>query len=65
MYIGIIKEYSKVRRCGFIKDIKSSKEYFVKYIDIKDNICVNDKVTFNLEVGKDGIIAVNVRLADL
>jgi CspA family cold shock protein len=60
---GIVKFYNESKGFGFIKDAKSSKEYFVHSSGLKDNIRENDEVTFDLEEGKKGLNAVNVRLA--
>ncbi|HCM60587.1 MAG TPA: cold-shock protein, partial [Bacteroidales bacterium] len=48
---------------GFIKDANSSKEYFVHSTGLIDKIKENDEVTFDLQEGKKGLNAVNVRLA--
>ncbi|MCU0366805.1 MAG: cold shock domain-containing protein [Bacteroidales bacterium] len=46
-----------------MKDANSSKEYFVHSSGLKDRIRENDEVTFDLQEGKKGLNAVNVRLA--
>ena len=48
---------------GFIKEDNSQKDYFVHSSGLKDVIRENDKVTFDLEMGKKGLNAVNVKLA--
>lgn len=58
---GTVKFYNSDRGFGFIKEIESSKEYFVHSSGLKDNIGENDEVTFDLEEGKKGINAVNVK----
>ena len=60
---GIVKFYNFSRGFGFIKDADSPKEYFVHSSGLKDNINENDEVTFDLETGKKGLNAVNVKLA--
>ncbi len=60
---GIVKFYNYSRGFGFIKDADSPKEYFVHSSGLKDNIKENDEVTFDLETGKKGLNAVNVKLA--
>ncbi len=60
---GIVKFYNYSRGFGFIKDAESPKEYFVHSSGLKDNIKENDEVTFDLETGKKGLNAVNVKLA--
>ena len=45
------------------KKTNSPKEYFVHSSGLKDDITENDEVTFDLEQGKKGLNAVNVKLA--
>ncbi len=60
---GTVKFYNEFKGFGFIKEDDSSKEYFVHSSGLKENIKENDVVTFDLEQGKKGLNAVNVRLA--
>ena len=60
---GTVKFYNESKGFGFIKDANSSKEYFVHSTGLKDRINENDEVTFDLEEGKKGLNAVNVKLA--
>jgi CspA family cold shock protein len=60
---GTVKFYNEFKGFGFIKEDNSSKEYFVHSSGLKENIKENDVVTFDLEQGKKGLNAVNVRLA--
>jgi CspA family cold shock protein len=60
---GTVKFYNEAKGFGFIKDNESSKEYFVHSTGLKDNIGEDDEVTFDLEEGKKGLNAVNVKLA--
>jgi len=60
---GIVKFYNESRGFGFIKEENSPKEYFVHSSGLKENIRENDIVTFDLEQGKKGLNAVNVKLA--
>jgi CspA family cold shock protein len=60
---GTVKFYNDAKGFGFIKDNQSSKEYFVHSTGIKESIRENDTVTFELEEGKKGLNAVNVKLA--
>jgi cold shock protein len=57
-----VKFYNEIKGFGFIKDNDSSKEYFVHSSGLKDNIRENDEVTFDLEEGKKGLNAVNVKV---
>jgi len=60
---GTVKFFNESKGFGFIKDAESSKEYFVHSNGLKDRINENDEVTFDLEEGKKGLNAVNVKLA--
>jgi cold shock protein len=60
---GTVKFYNDSKGFGFIKESNSNKEYFVHSSGLKDNIKENDEVTFDLEQGKKGLNAVNVKLA--
>ena len=59
----IVKFFNDAKGFGFIKDSESSKEYFVHVNGIVDKIRENDEVTFDLEEGRKGLNAVNVRQA--
>ena len=60
---GTVKFYNDSRGFGFIKEENSPKEYFVHSSGLKDIISDNDEVTFDVEMGKKGLNAVNVKLA--
>ena len=60
---GTVKFFNDAKGFGFIKDADSSKEYFVHSNGLKDSIRENDRVTFDLEEGRKGLNAVNVKLA--
>jgi CspA family cold shock protein len=60
---GTVKFFNDSKGFGFIKDAESTKEYFVHISGCKDEIQENDEVTFDLEEGKKGLNAVNVKLA--
>ncbi|MCX6334191.1 MAG: cold shock domain-containing protein [Bacteroidia bacterium] len=60
---GTVKFYNELRGFGFIKEESSTKEYFVHSSGLKDQIAENNEVTFDLEQGKRGLNAVNVKLA--
>jgi CspA family cold shock protein len=59
---GTVKFFNESKGFGFIKDENSGKEYFVHSSGLNDTITENDEVTFELEMGKKGLNAVNVRL---
>ena len=58
---GTVKFYNEFKGFGFIKEENSPKEYFVHSSGLKDNIKENDVVSFDLEQGKKGLNAVNVK----
>ena len=58
---GTVKFYNDTKGFGFIKDADSSKEFFVHSNGLKETIKENDEVTFDLEEGKKGLNAVNVK----
>ena len=60
---GKVKFYNESKGFGFIIDANSPKEYFVHSSGLRENIRENDEVTFDLENGKKGLNAVNVKLA--
>jgi len=63
MYKGVVKFFNESKGFGFIKDENSSNEYFVHSSGLKQRINEGDIVTFDLEQGKKGLNAVNVKLA--
>jgi CspA family cold shock protein len=60
---GTVKFFNESKGFGFIKEESTQKEYFVHSSNLKDVIRENDEVTFDLEMGKKGLNAVNVKLA--
>ncbi len=60
---GSVKFFNDTKGFGFIKDAATNKEYFVHVSGLVDKIKENDEVTFDLQDGKKGVNAVNVRLA--
>ncbi|GAA4305978.1 cold shock domain-containing protein [Compostibacter hankyongensis] len=63
MQQGIVKFFNDAKGYGFIKDTASGKEYFVHVSGLVEEIRENDEVTFELQEGKKGLNAVNVKLA--
>jgi cold shock protein len=59
---GTVKFFNDSKGFGFIKDGDSSIEYFVHVSGLNDEIKENDEVTFDLQEGKKGLNAVNVKL---
>ncbi len=60
---GVVKFYNETKGFGFIKEEGTDKEYFVHVSGLINKIKDNDEVIFNLEEGKKGINAVNVKIA--
>ncbi|NVO11570.1 MAG: cold shock domain-containing protein [Bacteroidales bacterium] len=59
---GTVKFFNDSKGFGFIKDEASEKEYFVHVSGLVNEIRENDEVTFDLQEGKKGLNAVNVKL---
>lgn len=60
---GTVKFFNDSKGFGFIIDEESEKEYFVHVSGLIDEIRENDEVTFDLEEGRKGLNAVNVKRA--
>ena len=60
---GIVKFFNDSKGFGFIKDAESNQEYFVHISGLVDEIRENDEVTYELQEGKKGLNAVNVKQA--
>jgi CspA family cold shock protein len=60
---GTVKFFNESKGYGFIKEEETQKEYFVHATGLIDTITENDEVVFDLEEGKKGLNAVNVKLA--
>jgi len=63
MSTGTVKFFNETKGFGFIKDDESGKEYFVHVTGLTDKIRENDAVTFDIQEGKKGLNAVNVKLS--
>jgi cold shock protein len=59
---GTVKFFNESKGFGFIKDEASETEYFVHVSGLTSEIRENDEVTFDLQEGKKGLNAVNVKL---
>jgi len=59
---GTVKFFNSEKGFGFIKHDDSDKETFVHVSGLIDEIKENDKVEFDLQNGKKGMNAVNVKL---
>ncbi len=61
MKTGKVKFFNVEKGFGFIRDNESQEEFFVHHSRLIDKIKENDEVTFELEQGKKGLNAVDVR----
>ena len=59
---GKVKFFNTSKGFGFIKDAESNEEYFVHVSGLIDEIREDDEVNFELQQGKKGLNAVNVKL---
>ncbi|MCD6178422.1 MAG: cold shock domain-containing protein [Bacteroidales bacterium] len=62
MNTGTVKFFNTTKGYGFIKDNESGTEYFVHVSGLIDDIKEDDEVSFELQEGKKGLNAVNVKL---
>jgi cold shock protein len=60
---GTVKFYNTEKKFGFIKDDASGKDIFVHSSGLIDQIREGDKVEYDLQDGKKGLNAVNVKKA--
>jgi cold shock protein len=58
---GTVKFFNEEKGFGFIKHDDSSKETFVHANGLIDQIEANDKVEFDVQEGRKGLNAVNVK----
>ncbi|MCU0432974.1 MAG: cold shock domain-containing protein [Bacteroidia bacterium] len=63
MKTGKVKFFNQTKGFGFITDDSNGQEIFVHISGIKEEVRQDDNVTFDVEEGKKGLNAVNVRLA--
>ena len=59
---GTVKFFNESKGFGFILDDESQTEYFVHVTGLIDEINENDAVEFELQEGRKGLNAVNVKL---
>ena len=60
---GTVKFFNTEKGFGFIKDDNTNQEYFVHVSGLVDEIRENDRVTYELQEGRKGLNAVNVKRA--
>ncbi len=58
---GTVKFFNEEKGFGFIKHDDSNKETFVHANGLIDQIEANDKVQFDVQEGRKGLNAVNVK----
>ncbi|MBL3547270.1 cold-shock protein [Chryseobacterium sp. KMC2] len=63
MQQGTVKFFNDAKGFGFITPSNGGQDIFVHSSGLINDIRENDTVTFDLENGKKGINAVNVRVA--
>ncbi|MCW3085337.1 MAG: cold-shock protein [Bacteroidetes bacterium] len=63
MNTGTVKFFNNAKGFGFVKDEQTGKEIFVHVSGLVDEIRENDQVTYDVQDGKKGLNAVNVKLA--
>ena len=61
MATGTVKFFNNAKGFGFIKVDNSNQEVFVHANDISEEIAENDAVEFEIQQGKKGPNAVNVK----
>lgn len=59
---GTVKFFIESKGYGFITDDDSNTDYFVHISGLTEDVKEGDKVSFELQEGKKGMNAVNVRL---
>lgn len=60
---GTVKFFNDTKGFGFIKEDESEKEHFVHVSGLIDEIQEGDEVEFELQEGRKGLNAVNVKQA--
>ncbi len=63
MATGTVKFFNETKGFGFITPDQGGKEVFVHVTGLKDEIREGDEVTYEVEDGKKGPSAVNVKRA--
>lgn len=61
---GTVKFFNESKGFGFIKPADSSDDIFVHVSGLVDEIRENDKVEYDVENGRKGLNAVNVKVID-
>ena len=61
---GTVKFFNESKGFGFIKPADSSDDVFVHVSGLVDEIRENDRVEYDVENGRKGLNAVNVRVIE-
>ena len=61
---GKVKFFNETKGFGFIQPSDSSEDIFVHSTGLIDEIREDDKVEYDMEKGRKGMNAVNVRVID-
>ena len=59
---GTVKFFNDIKGFGFVVDEEDKSEYFVHVSGLIDEIKENDTVEYELQEGKKGLNAVNVKV---
>jgi len=59
---GTVKFFNETKGFGFISEEGSNKEHFVHISGLIDEVREGDEVEFDLQEGKKGLNAVNVKV---
>jgi len=62
MQEGTVKFFNSTKGFGFIKPANGGQDIFVHVSGLIDEIRENDQVTFEVQNGKKGLNAVNVKV---
>jgi len=63
MNTGTVKFFNASKGYGFIKNNDNGQEVFVHVTGLIDQISQDDQVTYDVEVGRKGPSAINVKRA--
>ncbi|MBW1617739.1 MULTISPECIES: cold-shock protein [Empedobacter] len=62
MQEGTVKFFNESKGFGFISNANGGEDVFVHVSGLIDKVNENDQVTFDIEKGKKGLMAVNVKI---
>ena len=61
MQEGTVKFFNETKGFGFISQTNGNEDVFVHNSGLMENVRENDSVTFDIERGQKGLMAVNVK----